>query len=296
MKKTFLLCSLLSIFLFSACNSGNKNSSSNGSGNATEKKDELKAVAPKAEGTKRILMVGNSHTEYFASFPQMLEALCKENGKDVEVLTLLEMGVSMDQILSSNKSKADKFFADKDADGNYLDYLILQESTPIAYQEEANYIKNSKAIYDLAIANSPGVATYVYELTFPENFSSSEFKEDQKVLSDNAMKVAKSLSNAAVLPFSETLAAAYAGKEGYSATKNGKDLLRHTDNSRHMLNDAVFMNTIVLYEKMFGETPKIPAQLPLSSGVGDRDEIVMMNVSEGISNPDALIKIANSFK
>lgn len=295
MRKTFLLCSLLSIFLFSACSSGNKKTS-NDSANSTEKKDELKAVAPKSEGTVRVLMVGNSHTEYFASFPQMLEALCKENGKDVEVLTLLEMGVSMDQILSANKSKADQIFANKDADGNYLDYLILQESTPVAYQEEVNYMNNSRTIHDLAIANSPGVATYMYQLTFPEDVTSSDFKEDQKVLADNAVKVAKSLSNTAVLPFSEVLVAAYAGKEGYSATKDGKDLLRHTDNSRHMLNDAVFMNTIVLYEKMFGETPKIPAQLPLSSGVGDNDEIVMMNVSDGISNPDALIKIASSFK
>lgn len=57
-----------------------------------------------------------------------------------------------------------------------------------------------------------------------------------------------------------------------------------------------FLNSIVLYQYLFGETPKIPLQLPLSTGTGDNDEIKLMDVSKGVSNPEALLKIATSFK
>lgn len=282
--KNFILCSLaIGVLFFTSCGSESKESIS-------------KPTPPKSEGPVRVLFVGNSHTEYYASFPKMLEALTKANNKQVEVFTLIEMGVSIDKILSANQDKADQLFAKTDADGNFLDYIILQESTPVAIEEEDEYKANCKTIHDLVVKNSPDVATYIYELAVPLDYTDSDYKEYQKILTQNAMSVVKSLPNAGKLPFAQAIRDAYEGKEGYSAEKDGKDVLRFTDNSHHMLNDAVFMNSIILYQYLFDETPQIPQQLPLGTGTGDDDKIVLMNVSEGVSNPSALEKIAASYK
>lgn len=282
--KNFILCSLaIGVLFFTSCGSESKESIS-------------KPTPPKSEGPVRVLFVGNSHTEYYASFPKMLEALTKANNKQVEVFTLIEMGVSIDKILSANQDKADQLFAKTDADGNFLDYIILQESTPVAIEEEEEYKANCKTIHDLVVKNSPDVATYIYELAVPLDYTDSDYKEYQKILTQNAMSVVKSLPNAGKLPFAQAIKDAYEGKEGYSAEKDGKDVLRFTDNSHHMLNDAVFMNSIILYQYLFNETPQIPQQLPLGTGTGDDDKIVLMNVSEGVSNPSALEKIAASYK
>lgn len=295
MKKLFLY-SLMGAFLLTSCNSGNKQSSNDNTIAENQQETVANPTPPKSEGAIRVLFVGNSHTEYFASFPQMLEALTKENGKQVEIATLIEMGVSIDKVLSANKADANKIFSQTDADGNYFDYIILQESTPVAVQDEEQYKNDCKTIRDLAALNSPDVATYIYELMAPFDYGDSDYKDFQPTLSENAVKVAKSLPNAGVLKFATVLRSAYEGKEGYSAQKDGKDVLRHTDDSRHMLNDAVLLNSIVLYQTLFGETPQIPQQLPLATGTGDEDQIVLMDVSKGISDSDALVKIAASYK
>jgi hypothetical protein len=283
MNKLFLFFFLTTALLFTSCNS-------------SDNTQIPKPVPPKSEGTIRVLFVGNSHTEYYASFPLMLDALAKANNKQVEVEALLEMGVSIDKNLAANKKEADELFAQTDTDGNYFDYIILQESTPVAAQYENKYIDNCKSIHALVAKNSPDVATYIYELMMPDDYTSSDYKEWQETLTQNAIKVAESLPNAGVLRFASTLGQAYQGKEGYSAMQNGKDMLRYTDNSRHMLNDAVFLNSIVLYQTLFNETPTIPQQLPLATGTGDNDEIVFMDVKQGVSNPDALIKIAAAYQ
>ncbi len=293
MKKIFLY-SLLGAFLLISCNSSNKQAG--GENQENQQQTVAKPTPPKAEGAIRVLFVGNSHTEYFASFPKMLEALTKENGKQVEVSTLIEMGVSIDKILAAHQTEANEMFAKTDADGNYFDYIILQEATPVAVQDENQYESDCKSIHDLAAKNSPAVASYIYELMAPFDYGSSDYKDYQPVLSDNATKVAKSLPNTGVLRFATVLTSAYEGKESYSSQKDGKDALRHTDSSHHMLNDAVFLNSIVLYQTVFGEVPKIPAQLPLATGTGDNDGIEVMDVSKGVSNPDALIKIAALYK
>lgn len=283
--------------MLASCNSGNnKSADNNANGSASQQETIAKPTPPKNEGVIRVLFVGNSHTEYFASFPMMLEALTKANNKQVEVSTLIEMGVSIDKIIAANASKAGKLFAETDTDGNYFDYIILQESTPVAIQEDNQFALDCKIVRDMALVNSPDVATYIYELTYPADYTDSDFKEGQTMLVENAVKVAKSLPNTGILKFGTILGSAYQGKEGYTAIKDGKDILRHTDNSRHMLNDAVFLNSIVLYQTLFGESPKIPAQLPLSTGTGDYDEIKNIEINKGISNPEVLEKIAASFK
>lgn len=295
--KKILLSVFVGALVLTSCGDKNKTAGTDGATDESAPKELVtKPTPPKAEGPVRVLFVGNSHTEYFASFPKMLEALAKENNKEIEVKSLLAMGVSIDKIISENKKDADKLFGKTDKDGNYFDYVILQEATPVAFQELAKYKSNTKNVHDQVIKNSPGVATYIYGLTIPVEYNGADYKEYQPELINNGVAVAKALPNTGYLDFSSVLGAAYEGKEGYVASKDGKDVLRHTDSSRHMLNDAVFVNSIVLYQTLFGETPKIPQQLPLSTGTGDSDTIKVMNVKDGVSNPDALLKIATSFK
>lgn len=294
--KKILLSSLFAITMLVSCDKKNETGTTTNDSSSTPKETVAKPTPPKAEGAVRVLFVGNSHTEYFVSYPKMLEALCKENGKNIEVLTLVEMGVGIDEVLSANKSKADKMFAQTDADGNYIDYVIMQESTRVAIQDDAKFSSNTKMLHDLIVKNSPGVATYVYQLMIPDDVESSDFKEYQLLMNENINKIAKALPNSGVINFASVLTSAYEGNEGYVSKKDGADLLRFTDSSKHALNDAVFLNSIVLYQYLFGETPKIPLQLPLSTGTGDNDEIKLMDVSKGVSNPEALLKIATSFK
>jgi len=294
--KKILLSSLFVITMLVSCDKKNETGATTNDSNSTSKETVVKPTPPNAEGTIRVLFVGNSHIEYFVSYPKMLEALCKENGKNVEVLTLVEMGVGIDDVLSANKTKADKMFGQTDTDGNYIDYVIMQESTRIAIQDDAKFSSNTKMLHDLIVKNSPGVATYVYQLMIPDDVESSDFKEYQPLMNENISKIAKALPNAGVINFASVLISAYEGKEGYESKKDGADLLRFTDSSRHMMNDAVFLNSVILYQYLFGEAPKIPQQLPLSTGTGDSDEIKLMDVSKGVSNPEALLKIATSFK
>jgi len=294
MRKTFVFA-LIGLFVLVSCK---KTASGQNSPTASAQQEEVvkKPVPPKSEGPVRVLFVGNSHTEYYVSFPEILKALVKENNKSVEVETLLEMGVSIDKILSSNKTKADKLFSQEDQDGNYYDYIILQESTPVAAQSLKQYKSDCKTMYDLVSKQSPDVAVYIYELMSPFSTSDLNFQPVQKILISNASDVAKSLPNAGVLKFASVLRTAYRGEEGYSAKKNGIDQLRSTDNSYHILNDGAFLNSIFLYKTLFNEDPKIPQKLLLATGIGDNDTIELLEVSEVISNPKALEKIALSYK
>ena len=217
--KKIILTSFLGVFLFVSCGKKVDDIKGGESSQEVTKNEIVKPVPPKSEGPIRVLFVGNSHTEYFASYPELLKALSKENGKNVEVETLLTMGVSIDKILADNKSKADKMFAKTDPDGNYFDYIILQEATPVAIQESDKFISNSKTVRDLVSKNSPDVATYVYQLMSPFEYGSSDFKDYQAYIFDNVDNVVKAVPNSGVLNFADVLAAAYDSKENYVAKK-----------------------------------------------------------------------------
>lgn len=292
MKK--LLLPVLAASLLMSCKNGTSNTKT-AEGNPTIENAVAQPKSPKSEGTKRILMVGNSHTEYYVSLPELLTTLCKENGQQVQIDKLLAMGVSIDQILSENEAKAAQLFSRKDNDGNYYDYIILQEKTPVALTDLDEYKENCKKVVDMLKANSPNAAIYVYELNSPLPYTEkSDFEEAKSISFDNANAVAKSLPNAGVLYIGEKIADAYSGKNGYNYLANGKDVLRAEDDSKHIINDGGFMASIYIYKTLFGTNPKIPAQLPLSTGTGDKDEIKMQEVSKAISNPTALAKIAES--
>ena len=303
MKKVSLLFAAVGILLAS-CGGGTSKHDTGTDTKSADTKDEpakesvAKPKAPAAEGPVRILFVGNSHTEYYVSLPDLMAAICKENGKQVEVEKLVEMGVAIDEILAANKAKAEKSFAATDKDGNYYDYIILQEKTPIAVQELEKYKANCKTLVDMALKNSPGAAVYVYQLMSPVAYKGNvaEFKEYQEEINKNTIAVAKSLPNAGVYRLGEAVADAYAGKNGYVFEKGSEELLRHGQNSLHMLNDAGYMASVLLYETIFGAAPKMPAQLPLATGTGDNDPIKLQDVATAVTNVEALSKIADNYK
>lgn len=299
MKKNLLsllvLSAMLSMFACKGNTSGQEGedqSSDGEEGNKVEVVDVKKPKAPKNEGVVRVLFVGNSHTDYYVSLPLLLKSFCEENGKDVEIDELVTMGASIDEIMDDNKSKAEQLFSKADEDGNYYDYIILQEKTPVAITELDDYKANCKAVAEQVSANSPDVAIYIYELMSPLEHDDSDYKDYGDEALANATKVAKSLKNAGVLRIGSAVADAYNGKEGYKAVVEGKDLLRHGRNTLHILNDGGFLCGALIYRTIYNDSPKVPAQLPLATGTGDHDEIKMQDVSSTISNADALLKIA----
>ena len=299
MKRLFFSIFTLSVvFLMVSCKGNKSEQEGEVQKNKKTKTTSIeKPKPPKNEGMIRLLFVGNSHTEYFISLPDIMETLCKENNKSVEIAKLVEMGIDISEILDANSAVLDEYFSISDPDGNYFDYVILQEKTPVAIMNLNDYKENCKNVVDLVLKNSPEAAIYIYELMPPTNFKNkTEFRTYKDKLSKNATEVAKSLPNSGVLPLGSAVSDAYDGKEGYVAIKDGKDLLRHIDQSHHILNDAGFLNSIIIYETIYGEEPKIPTMLPLSTGTGDYDPITLQEVNTAISNPETLLKIAAKYK
>ena len=86
---------------------------------------------PVATGAPRILFVGNSHTAYYASIPVQFRELCEHNKVPMNGALLVEMGISLRDIYAIDREQTEGLFAKKEADGNYFDYVVLQEKTPL---------------------------------------------------------------------------------------------------------------------------------------------------------------------
>lgn len=284
----FTLLALLSIVLFSCKNKSDKNQQQSAS-----------VVAPQAKGAKRILFVGNSHTEYYVSLPTLFSEFCAYNNQDFKVESIIEMGISLNDIYTQQQSKVAEKMAQKDEDGNYYDYVVLQEKTPIAMENVEEYKSSVKKFVDDIHKNSPGTVVLIYEIIDPFDYKKDKasFDEYYPKMQENANTVVAQLKNAKVYQVGSAVKDAYDGKYNYVAYKEGKDLLRYEeDNTAHMINDAGFMAAVLLYETIFNTAPKIPATLSLSTGVGEGDEISKQEVSAVITNKDALMKIAFDHK
>lgn len=287
MKKHILLFGLLLIF-FSACN--------NSQNDITVSEDGIvKPKAPKAEGFKRVLFIGNNHTEYFVSAPTLFQELCNANNQSVYVQQLTTMGVSLDKVYETNKTEANQNFSNRDKDGNYYDYVILQESTPIALADLEKYRSNLKLIVDKIHKNSPDVAIYIYEGMPPVPYTHPKFYEYYEQMRKNALLAMVFIKNAGLLRVGDAVKDAYDGKNGYKYLSNNKDNLRHDENNTLLfLNDGGFLQTTLLYATIFDKKPIIPKKLILSTGTGDDDCIRKQEVQKAVSNSRALEEIAFS--
>ena len=249
---------------------------------------------PVAQGSPRILFIGNSHTEFFVSLPTLFGELCAANKQPMNIDKFVTMAVDINEIYSDHKAAAEKDFAITDADGNYYDFVVLQEKTPVALQEADKYKSNVKMIVDKIRKNSPGAVIYIYEGMSPVPYTGdgAEFNQYHEEMSKNATAVMKESGNAGLFRLGDAVKDAYEGKEGYRHEVDGKDRLRFGDNTLHMLNDAGFMAGVLLYTTLFDKKPVIPAELTLSAGTGENDGMKKMPVAQAVSNADALVEIA----
>jgi hypothetical protein len=289
MKKHFLVFGIVAI-LFSACN--NKSTSTENSTATSEKMAHPKA--PKAEGSPRILFIGNSHTEFFVSAPILFGEICKANSQPMKVDQLVTMGVSIDKIYDDHKTEAEQNFVKADKDGNYYDYVVLQESTPVALADLDKYKANVKMITDKIRKNSPDAAFYIYEGMSPLPITDSEYQDYFDEIRKNAIAVVEATKNSGLLRVGDAVNDAYNGKNDYKYLVGNKDNLRFGENTLHLLNDGGFMQAVLLYATIFDKKPSIPKELTLSTGTGDNDDMKKQEVSKATSNAKALEEIAFS--
>ncbi|WP_276380721.1 hypothetical protein [Flavobacterium sp. H4147] len=287
MKKHVFFFSSIASFLFISCNNFT-------SENPISADGIRKPKAPKAIGPPRILFIGNSQIEYFVSAPTLFQELCNANNVNINVQQLITMGVGLDKVYYTNKTEANQNFSNIDKDGNYYDYVVLQESTPTALTNVEKYRTNLKLIAEKIHKNSPDAAIYVYQNIPPLPYTNSDYNEYYKELRKNTILATAFIKNAGMLRVGDAVTDAYEGKHGYQYLKNNKDNLRFGQSTLHFLNDGGFLQAVLLYVTLFDKKPIIPKKLILSTGTGDHDNLRKQEVSKAISNPKALEEIALS--
>lgn len=287
MKKCILISSLVVSVLLVSCNKS-----------ATENEftsDGIrKPKPPKTVGPPRVLFIGNSHIEYFVSTPTLFKELCDANNKNINIQQLVTMGVSLDKVYYTNKTEANQNFSNIDKDGNYYDYVVLQESTPIALNKVDKFRANLNLIVEKIHKNSPDAAIYVYQNMSPLSYTNTEYDNYYKQLRKNTILTAAFIKNTGVLRVGDAVKDAYDGKNGYQYLKDDKDNLRYGKHVLHFINDGAFLQSVLLYSTIFNQTPIIPKKLILSTGTGDNDNMRKQEVNNVITNPKALEEIAFS--
>lgn len=286
MKKLFYFC--IAAVVLSACN---KESVSVESLSLAENNIK-RPIPPKRQGPPRILFIGNNQIEYFVSAPTLFAELCNCNNQIVNIDQLITMGVSLDKVYDTNRTEADHNFSNRDKDGNYYDFVILQESTPIALHDLETYRNNLKMLAEKIHKNSPEAAIYVYEGIAPDAYCDSDYEHNYNEMRKNALLAAVFIKNAGILRAGDAVKDAYEGKNGYKYLVSNKDNLRYGKNTLHLINDGGFLQAALLYATLFEKKPQIPKKLLLSTGVKDSDNMRKQEVVKAISNPKALTDIA----
>lgn len=286
MKKYILIFSIVAGF-FSSCDkySSTKNYT-------TIEQNITRPKSPKSSGPPRILFIGNSQTEYFVSAPILFKEFCTANNLSINIDQLITVGVSLHKVYETNKTEANQIFSNKDKDGNYYDYVVVQESTNLALSEVENYKANVKMIVEKIHKNSPDVAVYIYQGVSPASYTDSDFIEVHNKMRENALSVVGFIKNAGLLRVGDAVKDAYDGKNGYKYFIGDKDNLRYGKHTLHLINDGGFLQAILLYTTIFDKKPIIPKNLLLITGTRYYDNLRKQEVAKVISNPNALLEIA----
>ncbi len=253
-------------------------------------------VAPEAKGTRRILFVGNSHIRYYISIPDLFANLCRFNKVEIKEEQVVEMGISLLDIYNDHKKKLEQACSKKDPDGNYFDYVVLQERTPVVTNNAAEYKASVKRLMALIRANSPGAVFLVYEMAPSRDYvrNQDEFRKlYQNILKVNREIVAEQ-SNTKLYKVAEAINAAYAGQSGYQYLVGGEDRLRRGNLTLHLLNDSGFMAAVQLYASLFDRLPAIPSEMHFNDN--EPGKLRLYAVKDAVSNPEALLQIAMSYR
>ena len=288
---------LAAISLLSACGDSSNTSTTASTAAAASAEAPLpQPKPPTATGAPRILFVGNSHTAYYASIPEQFRELCMHNKVPMNGELLVEMGISLHDIYQADQQEAEALFAKTEADGNYFDYVVLQEQTPVVVDSAARYAADLKLWTAKVRRHSPGAAVYFYQLAsydpYPED--AEGFNADHALMREHTLAALRQVPNAGLFRVGDAVKAAYEGGHGYQYRVAGHDNLRHGDNTQHLLNDGVFMASVLLYETLFGKQPQVPSEMTFSTGPGadDNGRQALQPVAKAVSNPGALAQIA----
>jgi hypothetical protein len=291
LKATLFSLLLISGYLaFSSCNGGRQKEESK-----MEERPALSESKHPVIGSPKILFIGNSHTEYYVSLPQMFNDLCAYNKKEMSVDTLVEMGTPLSIFLTDENNRLESKITKTDNDSNYYDYVVLQEETPVAIDDPDTYDNSVKELMEKIKKNSPDAEFLIYEIMSPigckEKMDSYDFTDFYNKIKENTEGVASN-NKARIFHLGSAIKDAYSGVEDYKYNVNGQDRLRHGVQNLHMLNDAGFMASALLYATLFNERPAIPEKMTLSTGTGENDGWKMQPVKTAVSNPSALLNIA----
>jgi hypothetical protein len=293
MKKHFFVFGIFAI-LFYACN--NKASIEN---LTISKENNSRPKTPKAEGKLRILFIGNSHLEYFVSAPVLFHEICQANNQPMNIDCLVTFGDSIDKIFENLKTDVRVNFAETDKDGNYYDYVIIQEAIPVALTDPDKYKADVKMVVEKIRKNSPDVTIYIYEGMPPTLFTDPDYKKYYTEMRKNAVSVTKATKNAHLIKIADAINDAYNGKNNYLYLVENKDNLRFCEddllfgeNTLHLLNDGGFMQAVLTYATIFDKKPTIPKELTLNTETGNTIDKKRQEVNKVISNPKALVEIA----
>lgn len=285
MKQYILVFSII-LILFSSCNkSGNENSIQN-------IKNIARPKPPKTDGPRRVLFIGNNQIDYFVSAPVLFQEFCNANNQPINIDELTTMGVSLKKVYDTNLTEAKMKFSNIDIDGNYYDYVIIQESIPIALSNIENYKANVKMIIEKIHQNSPDVAVYIYQGIPPVPYGDSNYIKYHYEMRKNDISVMNFTKNAGLLRVGDAIKDAYEGKNGYKYLTADKDNLRYGKHTLCLINDGGFIQANLLYATIFDKKPIIPKKLILVNGTNYYATIRKQEVSKTITNPMALQEIA----
>lgn len=285
MKKCIIFSTI--IILFFSCNKYDSPKNQ-----TAIEKNITHPMAPKNSGPPRILFIGNSQTEYFVSAPILFKEFCNANNVSININQLITVGVSLQQVYETNKTEANLIFSNKDKDGNYYDYVVIQESTNVALSEIENYKANVAMLVEKIHKNSPDVAVYIYQGISPVSYLDSDFIKYHNEMRKNAISVMRCIKNAGLLRVGDAVKDAYDGESGYKYLIANKDNLRYGKHTLHLINDGGFMQSILLYVTIFDKKPIVPKKLLLIKGTRYYDGLRKQEVIKVVSNPNALQKIA----
>lgn len=287
------------LFAMAACGTSDQKDNSARQAEQSSDATSKPVKVPEAVGPRRILFVGNSHTEYYVSIPDLFKELCTFNKQDIKTERLVEMGISLKDIYTDHKGKLVAACNQQDKDGNYYDYVVLQEKTPVTITDPGEYRSSVKQYMSDIRKNSPGAVFLIYEVMSPADYDKE--KADYEQLAAEIGKTTASIvtenDNAKLYRVSEAISGAYKGKNGYQhRNSENADRLRFGDNTLHLLNDGGFLAATLLYTTIFDKVPAVPAKMPLSTGTVEQDAPALQEIKTAISNPDALLKIASAYK
>jgi len=256
-----------------------------------------KEVHPKPEPTVNkaynILLIGNSHTEYCTSIPKLFNEIAKFNNKVVEVFTKVEEGTSLKILLDEENAKTINVMDSADADGNYFDFVVLQESTGIVLNEYEAYKSNLQNWQNSLKAQSPNARYLLYQSMSPYDFFTdlSTFNSVHTDIGKTMDKLLNEISNSRIYGVGKCIKEAYEKSEGYDPARSNEDQLRYGDDAMHQRNDAGFLSAVLLYYQIYNETPQIPEKLDLNNNASC-GTFTQEKVSDIIPQSSSLVKIA----